>query len=238
MSKVIVCPSGMSLQIRGMRGKELKILSDRKALRSGAFLDKIISACTEAVIDPGPYDFQAGDGPPEWDKVLVGDKVFATISVRVATFGADFPFKGRCRQCGEQQEYSIQLDQLEVQKLDSKDAIAFRVGNEMTAELPGETPKKVVFRLATGADEKRVAKAVDSDEAMILMMSYRIVSIEGIDNVKGYLNDAGLEEIMSLLREFNKRDCGVDTDIEVECSKCEFRQAVKLPLGPEFWLKM
>jgi hypothetical protein len=78
MSVVIDCPSGLQLQIRGLKGKEGRLLSDRNAVRQGTVLDSLLVACTEAVLDPGPYTPKA-DGKLDWNQVLIGDRFFTLL---------------------------------------------------------------------------------------------------------------------------------------------------------------
>lgn len=216
-----------------MRGREIKVLSDSKGARSGQFLDKLLTACVESVTDPGPY-IVGENSLPNWDDVLIGDKTFLMIRIRSATFGSTFTFKLGCGSCDRRQEYDVDLDALEVKRLSAEDAQAVKSGNHMQTTLADG--KTVTFRLATGKDERRAAQQKDKDDAIMLMLVNRIVSIEGVDNVRAYLDDLGLAEIMSVLGEFNKHDCGVETAIVLECPDCANRMEVELPLGPAFWI--
>ena len=56
----IVCPSGLAGEVRGLRGKEGKLLADRAAARAGATFDQILAGCWLATADPGVYDLADG----------------------------------------------------------------------------------------------------------------------------------------------------------------------------------
>lgn len=219
-----------------MRGKELKVLSDRKALKDGSFLERIFDACVEKVIDPGPYK-QREDGLLNWDDVLSGDRTFLIIQIRVATFGNDLSFSAVCvERCEKKSGYSVDLTELPVKTLSPDDLATFAAGNRMTTKFPG-TGANVVFRLTTGADEKRVVRQANKqDDAALSMLIQRIESIEGVERVKTYLEEASLGDIMSLAKNMNKRDCGVDNEIALPCPNCDAVNKLNVPLGLSFLL--
>lgn len=240
MSATIVCPSGLSLVIRGMRGRELKVLSDRNAFRTGTFFDRILTACTESVIDSGPYVVDDRGGL-NWDNVLIGDRIYVMIQIRIETYGKEFSFRSQCGECGQKGEYDADLSSLPVQQLPEEDRESFKAGQALEGSLPdGKT--KVRFRLGTGTDEKKVLQLasvgkVNNEDSVLNMLSRRIESIEGVERVKTYLEDAPLGDVTKLLKELNKRDCGVDTTIEMVCPVCNQFTKVIVPVGSApFWL--
>ncbi|MFH1919263.1 MAG: hypothetical protein ABIP48_05155, partial [Planctomycetota bacterium] len=80
MSETITCPSGLSGRIRGMKVREERVLTDRKLAKSGGQVDRLLAACWEETLDPGPYDF--GDKDIDWDLVLQGDRFFVLLQLR------------------------------------------------------------------------------------------------------------------------------------------------------------
>ncbi len=71
MSEIIICPSGLSGSIRGMKVREERILTDRQLARSGGQLDKLLSACWEETPDTGLYHLE--NDKIDWGKVLQGE---------------------------------------------------------------------------------------------------------------------------------------------------------------------
>ncbi len=227
----ITCPSGMQLRIRGLKGKELKILQDKTALKTGTVGERVFGACVQEVLSPGLYTFENGIA---WDEVLIGDRMALMLAIRSATFGAAFPFKVKCRACGEGYEWELSLDELPIKALSPQDAAAVKAGEPLTARLPS-TQTLVKFRLATGKDERAVMKAKNEPNAILSMLALRISEIDGAENVRAFLDDAELADLVSLLGEMDKRDCGVETSIETVCEHCEAVNEVGLPLGENFW---
>lgn len=236
MSTTVVCPSGASLVVRSIRGKQLKVFSDRKALKDGTFLDQLLNSCVEKVLDPGPYKLRE-DGLLNWDDVLSGDRTFLIIQIRVATFGNELEFSAVCvEKCQKKSGYSVDVTALPAKNLTPDDLAAFAAGNRLTAKFPG-TGADVVFRLSTGADEKRVLRQTSKqDDAVLNMLIQRIYSIEGVERVKTYLEEASLGDIMALAKNMNKRDCGVDNAIALPCPDCETVNELNVPLGLAFLL--
>lgn len=247
MSIEIDCPSGLQLRVRGLKGKEGKLLADKAAIRQGNVLDNMLTACTEEVLDPGPYETRS-DGKLDWGKVLLGDRFYALMQVRMASFGPEYAFKVQCRDqaCRERFEWDLNLNDLEVRRMNDEDRETFRSDGAFTTELSDGT--KVKYRLAVGADEKAVARNRTQDRALVDMLALRIVSIEGVGefkptdagravrSVKGFLEDLEWSELVKLLNALDSHDCGVKTDIEIECPACGSVQEVQLPFERGFFL--
>lgn len=247
MSIDIDCPSGLQLRVRGLKGKEGKLLADKTAIRQGNVLDNMLSACTETVLDPGPYELRT-DGKLDWNKVLLGDRFYTLLQIRLASFGPEYAFKVQCRDqaCRERFEWGIDLNDLEVTRMSDEDRESFRSDGGFTTELSDGT--QVKYRLATGADEKAVARNRTQDRALVDMLAMRIVAIDGVGefkqgdagrpvrSVKGYLEDLEWSELVKLLNALDAHDCGVKTDIEIECPACGSVQEVQLPFERGFFL--
>ncbi len=247
MSVEIDCPSGMQLRIRGLKGKEGKLLADRTAARQGTVLDSLLEACTEEVRDPGPYELKS-NGKLDWNDVLLGDRLYVLLQIRLASFGPDYGFKTQCREatCRERFDYEIDLGKdLEIKRMSAEDQETLKQRGTFTTTL--DDGKEVRYRLATGADERRAAKSRGSDGAMVEMLCLRITAIQGVgepdptslkpvQTIRAYLEDLDWGELVHLMNALNEHDCGVNTQIEIECPVCGAVQEVQLPLERGFLL--
>lgn len=248
MSIEIECPSGMQLRIRGLKGKEGRLLADKNAIRQGSVMDSMLAACTEEVLDPGPYELKA-DGRLDWGKALLGDRFYALLQIRLASFGPEYDFKVQCKEggCRERFEWRIDLGKdLEVSRMTEEDRQTLRTDGVFTTTLADG--KKVSYRLATGQDEKAAARTRGQDKALVDMLVMRITSIEGVGTtsmadagrsvkgVKSYLEDLEWSELVRLLNALDEHDCGVETEIEVECPNCGGVQEINLPLERNFFV--
>ncbi len=230
----IKCPSGLRLSVRGLKGKELKILEDKQLQRSGVFVDKLFNACVQEVLDGGPYDTAPG-AAIAWDNVLIGDRYAVLLAIRAETFGQDYNFSIQCKHCDEKIQWNLRLDELPVQELSPEDAAAFSKNEPMIAVVDGKTIK---FKLGTGKDEKAAAQHKKIDNAIVTMLARKIVEIEGVQSglVRAYLEELDLAPLLRIQKELQRRDCGTETTISIACPECEGEFEVELPLGRSFWI--
>lgn len=240
MSTHIVCPSGLAGEIRGLKGKEGKLLADRAAARAGSTFEKILAGCWLATTDPGIYGVPEG-GALDWSKVLVADRFYALLQIRALTFGDEYAFSVQCQSagCRERFEWSLNLKDLPVAPLSETAKAAFKAGNRFETKLPHDG-RKVWFRLMTGADEVRAAGALRSgrDGMLLTALALRIVEIEGVPDGdrRKFLDEMEMADAAALLDSFDEADGGVETAIEVECPSCLGVQEVQLPFERGFFL--
>jgi hypothetical protein len=239
MSETITCPSGLSGRIRGMKAREERILADRKLARSGAQLEQILAACWEETLDPGPYDF--GDQPIDWAKVVQGDRFSTLLQVRVLSYGPEYAFAVPCenRACHARIEWEVDLRELPSRPLSDESRAAFLGGNRFETVLPGEG-RRVTFRLLTGADERRMVqlRKAAGERPISTLLAFRLETIDGVEprEKQRFIEDLAMADVSFLLGEFDRVDCGVDTQIEVECPECLAVQEVELPFERGFFL--
>ncbi|HPM52715.1 MAG TPA: hypothetical protein PK282_10830 [Rhodoglobus sp.] len=239
MSNTITCPSGLVGRIRGMKAREERILADRKLARSGAQLEQILAACWEETLDAGPYDF--GEQPIDWGKVLQGDRFFAMLQIRVLSYGPEYAFSVPCenRGCRARIEWELDLRELPVNTLSDESRAAFLASNRFETTLP-DAGRKVAFRLLTGHDERRMAalRRAAGERPITTLLGYRLETIDGVEprEKQKFIEDLGMADVTFLLGEFDRVDCGVETEIEVECPECFGTTRIELPFEKGFFL--
>jgi hypothetical protein len=239
MSEEISCPSGLVGRIRGMKAREERILADRKLAKNGGQLDEILAACWEETLEPGPYGF--GTDPADWSKVLQGDRFFTLLSIRVASYGPRYDFDVSCsnRECRATIPWTVNLRELPVRALSNESRAAFVSGRNFETVLP-RAGRRVTFRLLTGADERRMTaqRRAAGERPISTLLNVRIDSIEGVDarDKLRAIEDLEMEDVSFLLGEFDHVDCGVETEIGVECPECFVATRVELPFEKGFFL--
>jgi len=239
MSQVITCPSGLTGKIRGMKVREERILADRQLAKGGGQVDALLSACWEDTVDPGPYSLS--DGPLDWSKVLQGDRFFALLQVRIATYGPTYAFSVPCQRdaCRAKIDWEIDLSELPVKALSDASRTAFAAGNRFQASLPDG--RKVWVRLLTGEDERKLPqlRRAAPDRMLSGLLTHRVLEVEGIEarEKRRFLEDLSMADATYLFDEFDRHDCGVETRIDIECPECGAEQEVELPFeGRAFFL--
>lgn len=239
MPNPIICPSGLAGEVRGLTGREGKLLGDRALARSGGTIDRMLQSCWLRTTDPGVYEFADGANP-DWGKVLVGDRFYALVQIRRASFGDEYAFSVQCRSdsCRERFEWELNLGDLPVRTLTEEAKAAFKNGNRFEAALP-RLGRKVWFRLLTGADEARAAmlRRQGRENLLVEAVALRVVEIEGVvdKDRRRFLDDVELGDLAALLDAFEQVDGGVETSIEVECPSCGGVQDVDLPFERGFF---
>ena len=74
MSEIIICPTGLTGRIRGMKVREERIIADRKLATAGGQVDELLAACWEETLDAGPYVLAEG-AKLDLGKVLQGSQL-------------------------------------------------------------------------------------------------------------------------------------------------------------------
>jgi hypothetical protein len=239
----ITCPSGLAGDVRGLKGREANLLTDRTAWRRGRVFDEILAGCWIATTDWGLYDTS---DRLDWSKVLVADRFYALLQIRRATFGDEYAFRLQCTNdaCREAFEWSLRLSELPVRALSEESKAIVRSGNRFETTLPVDG-RKVWFRLQTGADSARASARLQEQAtqgrrggALLTALASRIREIEGVAarDLPRFLEDLDLADHAALLARLDEVDGGVETDIDVECPHCLALQRVRLPFGMEFWM--
>ena len=233
------CPSGLTGTVRGLSVADANSIASatRKKDRI-ALAAKILKACWLTTEDPGPYELPE-NAAPRWDMILQGDVDYVLVMIRVATHGPEYVFKTQCdnTSCREQFEWAVDLvDELPLQKFDKEQREGFKEGNEFQTEVP-DTGEIVTFKLPLHGDTRKAAKqrANNRDQLMTLALRTRIKSVEGVENLREYIENLSLSQANELIEQFDEADVGLDTDIEVECPNCGSIHEVSLPLDREFF---
>jgi hypothetical protein len=240
MPTTIVCPSGLSGEIRGLKGKEGKLLADRNAARAGSTFEKLLSGCWLQTIDPGVYAVPDG-APLDWSKVLVADRFYTLLQIRSLTFGDDYAFSVQCKGagCRERFEWELSLKDLPVRPLSEAAKAAFKGENRFETTLPRDG-RRVWFRLMTSADEARAAAVLKNgrDGMLLTALALRIVEIDGVTDKdkRAFLDEMEMADAAALLDKFEEVDGGVETSLEVECPACFCVMEVELPFERGFFL--
>jgi len=165
---------------------------DRKLAKSGGQLDELLAACWQETADAGPYTFEADR--PDWSKVLLGDRFYALIRVRCATYGPDYGFSVICSdpRCRARIDWEVDLRELPVRPLPEESRKLFLEGNRFPTLLP-DANRHVTFRLLVGEDERRLPnlRRQAADRILSASLGYRITSIEGVEpkDKKKFLED-------------------------------------------------
>lgn len=230
MGTTIECPSGLKLVVRALRVSEERILADKKVYKERRQFSALLNACTEEIVDLGPY--QARPGTFELDDALAGDRFYALLKIRELTYGKVIQLKPRCpvKMCGTVFGWDVPIEDLPVRLLSEAGAEHVRTGKPLSVTLSNGTTLE--YKLLTGRDEQRLALKQNVEDKLLEALLTRVVSISGVEpkGHRAYLDGLTLGEVRELTDAVEEHDCGVETGIEVQCESCGEVFELELPL--------
>lgn len=251
----VTCPSGLILDTRGLSIKDGRYLSDDDLFRTGEIEDKMMSACIEAVIDPGVYQLDA-NGKLPWGKVLLGDRLAALIGIRQTTYPGhllSIPIKCPVKACREPFDWDVDLDKFmatRMQHLPEATKVLMKSGERCTAQIPNKN-KWIKFRVKNGDDRRAwlawrnkrkagTARQREKFNELTHGLIFWDVEIEGIkrddiDAKLDFLETLTLWEGSDLRAAIEAFDCGLDTEIEIKCPFCGHEMVIDLPFDKTFF---
>lgn len=244
---IVQLPSSMSVELRQLTLREENYLAAASRSRRGSqekMLVDVVDKCTVRVVDPGPVPKARPDERPRWNDMLAGDFFGALIALRKLSYreGAEYDIDLKCpvRTCNNSFGWTVDLDKdLLVKTLPEESAAALREGRPLTVEIAG---KLVHFHLGMVSDadfQEKLDKRFPGRD-MACMLRTRIDKVEGVDSAdlmnwldgegKGPHEGLTSDEAEDLRSEFYRVDCGIDTEIEVECTRSQCRNVFRLDL--------
>lgn len=234
-------PTGLVLEVREMRVREQRIFADRKLAKAGGTISKLVADCTTSVVSPGPYTLDASGGVP-WAKVCQGDSFAAALAVRAATHGAEYEFSWHCDGCSAKNAWGVDIiKDLPQRILSPEDLETFRTTNRFEFAVGGGV---VAFKMSTGADEAAMAQAAirfkGAPLSGALMTRVVDITVDGavlkpLDRLP-WIENLGMADCLKLIAEMERRDCGVETTIGVDCPECGRGQEIDIPFDDRFWM--
>ena len=232
---LVTCPSGLAVELRKLKVQEANILADRQTYQKGATLDQLLASVWVSTLDVGPYKFGPGN-KPLWEQVLVGDRFYAQMQVRIATHGPHYDFRVPCSVCKEIISWSVNLADLPVTKLKQEDAAIFTDTN-VFKEL-GPDGKQITFHLMTGVHERKAQMILKQNKATRVTASLlsRIDEVEGEKDRRSYFDNLDFTVALDLIKMLDDHDCGIETTFDIECGECGAETEVDLPLDQKgYW---
>ena len=244
---VVELPSGMSGDIRKIKGTEIAVLAEQTEGVGGSAdggFTALLNGCWQRTLDKGPYPFVAvGDTKPDWKRLLKGDVLFGVVELRRISLsdGDTFDFDAQCEECKAKIPWSVKLSELTVRKLPRASAEALSEGRPFVVEIAKDgATHKATFNLQTLGQEEPIARLMKQQKrtaaTVVDVLCSQIVSIAGVNpDIKAryrFLSELSMGELFDLRAALDEHDCGIDTAIEIRCQNknCLWEQEINLPL--------
>lgn len=241
----IMCPSGLRGTVRGLRGKELDLFANKQEIQKRRVSRKILNNCWVDTQDFGAaYPGLNIEDRIDFDKILMCDRFYALLQIRIATHGPAYNFRVQCSSdsCRKRYEWELNIDELSVYELPEESIHNFKNDNIFQTSALGDT---VHFKLLTGADEQTTVQAQDlaPDKRATTSIIARVKQVDRADggvlkdggDLRRWAQDLDYGPTMDLVDAMDSVDGGVETDIEVQCPHCGNMEDIQLPLGEDFW---
>lgn len=230
------CPSGLTVRLRSLKGQEINTFANKSEAQQQQIAYDLLKSLVVEVTDPGPLY----STPIDWKQVIVADRFWLYLQMRVATYGDDYIFRYQCgvSNCRKRFEWGLKLSQLPFQPLPQESLDTFKAGNVFgPINVGGED---VTFQLLTGELEDKGIRMQNQlpDDAATVAIANRIRSVggrEGRGKIHEWVKELDMMDLMDLVDAMDEHDGGVETKIEIECPKCKTGQEVNLPLGEDYW---
>lgn len=157
------------------------------------------------------------------DTLLAGDRELLLLAIRKATFGKEVTLGPNCPECGEDQEFNIDLDaDIEIKKLKEEDryfTVNCKVG-------------KVELTLPKGSVQKALINSTNKNAAELdsILLKHCIVTINGESVISlEQVRNLSIKDRRDLVKAIADRNPGPQlSKVTKKCQACD--QEVSLPL--------
>lgn len=251
----VTLPSTMQLTIRPLRVSEENQLATARGLsraKQEALLNRVLAACVQEVVDPGPYPLDAGAPAVPWDDALTGDRIAMMIALhRISYTDGEYLFVDRvqCTGCRGIYGHRVHIeDDLPLRTLTPQACATLRSGDAFLATVAGHT---VAFALQSGQTDRRYEKLREmyrGERDITAALRARILDVtapdgtrvdrqevaDWIDGAKGKHPGLSSADAEALRDAMDAVDCGYDLDVEAICPDCGYMTVFALPFDAVF----
>jgi hypothetical protein len=203
-----------------MTAKEEDILTNQNYISKGTVLDELIKSLIVSDV--------------KYEDLIVGDKNALLVAARILGYGKEYKFEWG----GE--EYNIDLTTIENKPIDES---LFKKGvNEFSFTLPS-TGVEIIFKLLTGADEKKINAELEglkkinknASPELSTRLKYMITSVGGnreTKDIRQFVDNQLLARDSRALREYIKE---VQPDVDLTFFPDGSNSKVSIPVGLSFF---
>lgn len=176
--------------------------------------------------------------------MCLGDFQYLLHKLRVVTYGKEYKLVSICSECGNPNEVTLNLDELEIKEYTDKfnELLIFDLPvSKKRVELYYQTPR-MLDNIALRKKEIAKKSKNATDQSLLITLSYLIKSIDGtpFNQVTGQqtLENMGMRDVSKILTMAEKinKSIGVNTELEMnECSLCHLPYKYPFRLTSEFF---
>jgi len=223
--------SGETLKIKPITTGQLKKIlvyedeKDRNVVEGA--LDELIKEC---VVTEG---FDIGE-------LYLQDRFYLLLEIRKVTKGSTYNFNFKCPKCSVDNVKSLSLEDVPVVKREFE-LLDLRINEHVSVQVdfPKRKDQIMAYEYSKSKDfSERELEVEMATSIFAFCMKKVFADGEEVDvNIedKLYIIDNMNSNILDEMREwFEDKDFGVDFEIEIGCSHCEFKEKQRIPLSDFF----
>ena len=212
--KSVKLPSGRTVTVLEMTGKEEMLLKTRQD-KIYETINSFLCASTEN-LDENPGHPSVKD----FDEMLLEDRAYILMSIRVLTHGSILEHKMKCSECGAESVNEIDLQSI----LD--EAKPYPKGADREVGLRLEIGE-LFYELPTGATERKVSTAADKNMATLLKcLKLWEKTPQGPIVVR--VEDLKSKYTAALRKSVKEHSGSVENIVKVSCSGCGREEMVNV----------
>jgi hypothetical protein len=177
--------------------------------------------------------------------LLVGDRNAITIAIRSSAYGNMYETQITCPACGTSQEYSFDLNEMNIYEGEDRDAFGVTDNQDGTfsVQLP-KTEVEVTFRLLVGRDEQAMLtqNTRKMNKATSTLVTSQLSSI--VVAVNGDTSPQAIRYLVENIPSMDSRHLraayklaapNVDMTQHFACGECEHEADLEVPLTADFF---
>jgi hypothetical protein len=250
----IKLPSGAEVILRQLLMREENMLAQAARSRGKSqsrVLNDVLDSCLVEWVELGPYRLDP-EAKPSIKDFLMGDKFVMMVELRLITYRDGNLYTINDVECpsGSCPPFDFEVDikrDMMHRDLTPEDAATFAEGKPFECTIDGHV---VTFSLADGRTEERLEKLHKQHPGrpMACTLRSRIVDVEGVDrrDIMDWLDGnngeskqfdgLGGQECEDLRDAMDLHECGIDTEVLMECPHCGREAYIDVPFDSGFLL--
>lgn len=177
------------------------------------------------------------------DDLIVPDKHYALVRLRVLTYGEDYPVELICPKCGKRFTHKVKLSTLEVDELgkDFSEPIEFELPvckDKISMHIPRSKDVARYDELARRKSEKFNLNLADTKYIFNTMLGIDKVNGEEMvdDELYTYVSELSGKDSSYIKHQLAKIKVGYYTRLTTECVGCHTEVRFGLPMTSDFFL--
>ena len=221
------------LEIRFMTAKEEDILTSQALLKKGIAIDRMLQSIIL-------------DKRVSVDDLAIGDKNALIVAARISGYGKEYEVGVTCPSCGEQSEFSFDLEKHKINYGDDTKEYDVRKSEKGTCIV--KTPilgVEVELRPMYGGDERYLNQLATSKKRKKLpestltdQLKRLIVSIDGNEDPhlrEAFIANAPARDTRYIRQAYKQSMPNIDLTQEFVCSSCGAETEMAVPLTAKFF---